>query len=202
MDRRDSREHAVLRSDLDSIIACMDAFPTLSRRKTGAGFMNPFVSGLVLSLTIIEKLQKHLPPKTNLSWGQILDKNDRLSGEVDMMTYMGNPVYEWENVGYTLIHKGLVGKVFEVKRNFRSYARHEKEFKHLNNFAKWPGRIFLIIYQSPNSINGIEKQREKLKSLGYKDVFHLACIPRKLAERHVLYDNWYRLINVIKDPYS
>ncbi len=170
----------------------------LSEMKTGRGRLNPFVSGLLLSSAILEEIQQEAPYNVHVAWGQILDENDTLSGEIDIRTYLGKPLHEWKSIGYAIIPKRQVMRIFEVKGRFQSYKSHEEDYQRLSNFAK---KIFLIIYQSDNTIDGIKKKEEKLKVLGYHDAFHFMRITKATKKRDGtimrLYENWYRLMDAV-----
>jgi len=170
----------------------------LSEMKSGRGWLNPFVSGLLLSSAIMEEIRQEVPYNIHVSWGQILDENDILSGEIDIMTYLAKPLHEWENIGYAIIPKLQVDKIFEVKRHFQSYSDHKEDYQRLSNFAS---KIFLIIYQSSITVDGIKKREEKLKTLGYHDAFHLVRVTKPKKGHYgiegPLYENWYRLMDTV-----
>jgi hypothetical protein len=192
-----SRRQAILDVRFNRLIDSVQ-LSELSEMKTGRGRLNPFVSGLLLSSAILEEIQQEAPYNVHVSWGQILDENDTLSGEIDIMAYLGKPLHEWKSIGYAIIPKRQVGKIFEVKGHFQSYKSHEEDYQRLSNFAP---KIFLIIYQSHNTINGIKKREEKLKSLGYHDAFHLVRITKSKKKRDGtiigLYENWYSLMDTV-----
>jgi len=191
-----TRRQAILNIRFRSLIDSLH-LSELSEVRSGRGALNTFVSGLILSSAIMEEIRQEAPYNVHVSWGQILDENDVLSGEVDIMTYLGKPLHEWKSIGYAIIQKFQVGKIIEVKRNFQSYRKHEKDFERLSKF----GKIFLIVYQTRNTIDGIKKRREKLKALGYQDVFHLIRLAMRGKKRYgsmeYLYGEWYRLMDTV-----
>lgn len=195
-----TRKQAILDLRFRSLINSLQ-ISELSEMKTGRGTLNPFVSGLVLSSAIMEEIRKEVPYNVHVSWGQILNENDMLSGEIDIMTYLGKPLHEWKNIGYAIIPKQLVGKIFEVKRSFRSYGDHKEDYQRLSNFCPRERKMFLIIYQTYNTLEGIRKREDKLKDIGYSDAFHLVRLTKSTKKRYgviePLYEDWYRLMDTV-----
>lgn len=193
----ETRREAILNIRFRSLIDSLH-LSELSEVKTGRGSLNPFVSGLILSSALMEEIRQEVPYSAHVAWGQILDEKDVLSGEIDIMTFLGKPLYEWKSIGYAIIQKYQVGKIIEVKRNFQSYRKHKEDFEQLSNFAD---RIFLIIYQTHNTQEGIKKRREKLVALGYRDVFHLIRLLNSQGkhQRNIeyQYEDWYRLMDTV-----
>lgn len=172
--------------------------PELLKMKTGRGTLNKFVSGLVLSSALMEEISRAVPDNLHVAWGQILDYDNILSGEIDIMTYHGKPLHEWKRIGYAIIEKQQVDTIFEVKRSFRSYPVHRKEYERFSNFCNY---IYLIIYRTSITRDGIEKRKEKLQKIGYQDAFHLIRYKKPTKKSYgviaPLEDEWYRLMDTV-----
>ena len=134
-------------------------FLGLTELKSQKGALNPYVSGLLLSATLMEEFRQEAPFTVSVGWGQVLDENDNLSGEIDVFTYQGKPLYEWKNIGYVIVNERDVESIFEVKRKFRAYSYHKEDSERLHNFAE---RVYLIIFETYNSVDGIKNRENKL----------------------------------------
>lgn len=167
----------------------------LTELKSQKGALNPYFSGLLLSATLMEEFRQEALFTVSVGWGQVLDEDDNLSKEIDVFTYFGKPLYEWKNIGYVIVNKENVQSVFEVKHKFRSYSYHKKDLERLHNFAE---RVYLIIFETRISVNGIKKREKKLKEIGYTDVFYLAKL-KGGKEHEPIYEDWYRLMDTLKE---
>lgn len=176
----------------------------LTELKSQKGALNPYVSGLLLSATLMEEFRQEAPFTVSVGWGQILDENDNLSSEIDVFTYQGKPIYQWKNIGYVIVNKDDIQSIFEVKRKFYSYSYHKEDFERLHNFAE---RVYLIIFETYNSLNGIKNCENKLRKIGYADAFHLVRLKDdNETKNEPIYENWYKLMDTVsqrtKDYYN
>jgi len=188
-----TRTQAILNIRFHRLIESLQ-LSELTEIKSQKGALNPYVSGLLLSASLMDEIRLEVPYGMHVGWGQVLDGNDHLSGEIDIFTYLGKPLYRWKDIGYVIVPREQVQSIFEVKRRFYSYDDHQEELNCLRNFAS---KIFLIIFETDNSMDGIKKREDKLRKLGYTDAFHLVRLTetenKKIHEP--IYQNWYRLMD-------
>jgi len=166
----------------------------LSETKSGRGFLNPWVTGLLLSFALMDEIGREAPFNSHVTWGQVLNQDDdSLSGEIDIIHHLGKPLYQWRNIGYSIVDKENVLSLYEVKRTFSKYDKHRKDYLRLREYGN---RIYLIIYGTHTSIDNIRKREAKLKEIGYKDVFHLVRWTKREPEdvAKPISENWFRLM--------
>ena len=181
---------------LERLIKSMDLYP-LTQIKGRKGSLHPFVSGLLLSSSIMEELNRVIHDNLRLGWGQILSEDDTLSGEIDIMAFHGKPLYHWDNVGFSIVNKDNVEFIIEVKGWMSSYKGLESAFSGLSEFCQ---QVFLIIFQTSNRMNKIISRAERLKQFGFKDVFHIIRWEKNgdsQSRACALYEDWYRLMKFI-----
>ena len=194
-----ARRKAILDIRLHKLIESLQ-LSELSEVKSAKGALNPFISGLLISSSLMDEIRQEVLYGLHVGWGQVIDENDKLSKEVDIVTYLGKPLYQWKNIGYIIVPKEQVNSIFEVKRKFYSYEGHQEELKNLKNFAL-NENVFLVVFETYNSVKGIRACENRLKELGYTDAFHLVKLETiEDKERHEpLYEDWYRLMDTVSE---
>ena len=194
-----ARRKAILDIRLHKLIESLQ-LSELSEVKSAKGALNPFISGLLISSSLMDEIRQEVLYGLHVGWGQVIDENDKLSKEVDIVTYLGKPLYQWKNIGYIIVPKEQVNSIFEVKRKFYSYKDHQEELKNLKNFSP-NGKVFLVVFETYNSTNGIRTRENKLRELGYTDAFHLVRLKTvEGKEKHEpFYEDWYRLMGTVSE---
>jgi len=190
-----TRREAIWDMRLSRLVESMKLY-RLTGRKYEQGTLHPYVSGLLLSSSIMAEIRQVTPESLRLAWGQILNNNDILSKEVDIMAYLGKPLHQWEDIGFSIVHKDNVdfGFVIEVKRSFPNYQKLKREFDDLSQFCE---SVLLIIYETENSMKGIRQRETELRGIGYKDVFHF--VRWKEEDAYPLYEDWNRLMRLVSE---
>lgn len=191
-----SRRETILDIRFRRLIESMELYG-LSETKSGKGFLNPWVTGLLLSSALMDEIRREAPYNAHVTWGQILNPDDTLSGEIDIIVHIGKPLYQWRSIGYSIIRRQTVLSLYEVKRTFSMYDKHEADYSRLRKFAT---DVYLIIYGTHTSIENIRKREAKLKEIGYKDVFHLVRWTKRepTGAAEPVYENWYRLMKAAR----
>lgn len=170
----------------------------LSEVKTKRGALNPFVSGLLLSSSLMDEVRQEVPYNMHVAWGQALNENDVLSGELDIILYLGKPLYQWKSIGYAIVPKQQICSIIEVKRKFYTYKDHKYELNCLKNYHD---KVLLVIFETYNTIKGIKERENKLRKLGYTDVFYLVRLTEGEGKEvpQPLYEDWYRFMDTVAE---
>jgi hypothetical protein len=164
----------------------------LTSTTSGKGSLHPFVAGLLFSSSIMEEMSRVAPQGLHLSWGQILDKNDVLSKEIDIIAFEGKPLCHWANTGFSIISQENVKFVIECMRNFSNTEEMKNALKNLSRFSKY---VYLSIYEDQITTETMKKKEQSLRDIEFKDVFYL--LRWEKDEKSLLYENWHRLLELV-----
>lgn len=188
-----SRKEAIWDIQFSRLVEAMKLHG-LTEVTSGRGSLHSFVSGLLLSSAIKGEMRRVAPEWLHLGWGQVLDESDVLSGEIDILAYRGKPLHQWEDLGFSLVSKENVDFIIEVKRSWPSYSSLEYELKRLSQYCE---KMFLIIYETNNRMKGIKNRENRLRKIGYRDVFHFVRWEKE--NYYLLRENWYRLMKTVSE---
>lgn len=195
--RMKEREKTILEIRFRKFVESMELYG-LSETGSGKGFLNPWVTGLLLSSAVMDEIQIDIPYNTYVTWGQVLNDDDTLSGEIDIIYHLGKPIYEWKRIGFAIVKRENILRLFEVKRTFKSYDKHREDYAKLRLFGT---DICLIIYGTHTSLTNVEQREEKLRQIGYKDAFHLVRWTKRRAAgiAQPIIANWLRFIKTVRE---
>ena len=190
----------------------------------GSYHLHAYITGLVVSATLMQKLSISLRPGLRFAWGQILNENSNvMSREIDLMVSKDVPIHYWEPIGYSIERPENISLVFEVKYRGIStsdiqawYSGVSQVFKPENTGKKV--EFILVILQDKsklkNSDDILKREQKTIANLKkwkgapedyvdvqFNDVFILSA-PKSKSDV-LLYNlkSWKRLIKLIETQY-
>ena len=194
-----TRADAVIAQELDELIAKCTPH-ALSTPSLGTPTFHDFVKGLILSTSIIELIDRHIPNGYRADWGQVIDQTGNiLSRECDIIIYRGKPDKVIENrcMRYVLAHKQHAKIVIQARSAIESVTGDDRiYFRDMRRSV--PQLWYIAECCWARSKARAESLRRDLWKAGYRRFFYLYRKDPDTADRDIDYDQFVRFVRLIK----
>lgn len=197
-----TRADVVIAQELDELIAKCTPH-ALSSPSLGTPTFHDFVKGLVLSTSIIELIDRHIPNGYRADWGQVIDESGNiLSRECDIIIYRDKPYKLIENkcMRYVLAHKQQAKIVIQARSAIESVTRDDKIYS--RDIRRSVPRLWYMaeccLAKSKARVRTITRD---LRAAGYAQFFYLCRVDPDTGQRqidHEDYGQFIRFIHLIK----